>query len=210
MNPRERFGQRFARLATDAVVRWPRVWGLFRRPVGRMFGQLAPRWDQRRNPHHLAPFELALGSVEPAPRRVLDLGTGTGAAAVAIARRFPEAVVVGVDLAPAMVEQAWATLPEDVEGRVSYEQADASRLPFPDGSFDLIGLANMIPFFDELTRVLAPGGSVIFAFSSGRETPIYVSPERLRAELRPRGFGEIDELEAGHGTALVARRTAGT
>ena len=64
----------------------------------------------------------------------------------------------------------------------------------------------MIPFFDELTRVLAPGGQVLFAFSGGDATPIYVAPERLRAELEGRGFTEFADFAAGHGTALVARK----
>ena len=38
----------------------------------------------------------------------------------------------------------------------------------------------MIPFFDELARVTAPGGYVVFSFSTGPETPIWVSSERLR------------------------------
>ena len=36
---------RLARLATDAVVRWPRVWPLFRPLIARQFDALAPRWD---------------------------------------------------------------------------------------------------------------------------------------------------------------------
>ena len=64
----------------------------------------------------------------------------------------------------------------------------------------------MIPFFDELARVVAPGGWVLFAFSAGPETPIYVPPERLRAELSVRGFMDFAEFAAGNGTALVARK----
>ena len=55
-----------------------------------------------------------------------------------------------------------------------FEAADAEQLPYPDGSFDLVSLANMIPFFEELARVTAPGGAVVFSFSAGPETPIYV------------------------------------
>ena len=55
----------------------------------------------------------------------------------------------------------------------------------------------MIPFFDELARVLAPGGCALFAFSVGAETPIYVPPERLRAELAARGFTDFADFAAG-------------
>jgi hypothetical protein len=64
----------------------------------------------------------------------------------------------------------------------------------------------MIPFFDELQRVTAPGGSLAISFSSGSETPIWVPSERLRRELGPRGFTEFADFEAGRGTALLARR----
>jgi ubiquinone/menaquinone biosynthesis C-methylase UbiE len=89
---------------------------------------------------------------------------------------------------------------------VRYVVADAQRLPFEDAAFDLVTLGNMIPFFDELARVVAPGGYVLFAFSSGPATPIYVAPERLRAELTRRGFGDVTEFAAGHGTSLIARK----
>ena len=64
----------------------------------------------------------------------------------------------------------------------------------------------MIPFFDELARVVAPGGWLLFAFSAGPETPIYVATERLRNELSQRGFAVFEEFAAGNGTALLARK----
>jgi len=78
-----------------------------------------------------------------------------------------------------------------------------------DGSFDLVVLANMIPFFDELARVVAPDGRVVFSFSAGPETPIWVPPERLRRELGVRGFSDFADFAAAGGTALLARRGEG-
>jgi ubiquinone/menaquinone biosynthesis C-methylase UbiE len=153
-----------------------------------------------------AALERALDELPQPPRRALDLGTGTGLAAFAVARRFPEAEVVGVDLAERMVEQARAATPAELAGRVSFQAGDAERLPFADGSFELVTLANMIPFFDELARVAAPGGHAVFSFSSGPQTPIWVPPERLRSELERRGFAEFADFEAGAGTALLARK----
>src|SRR5207302_10879050 len=154
----------------------------------------------------LAPLEAALAAVEPTPKRALDLGTGTGAGARTIAARFPEADIVGVDLSARMLAEAQRALPPELAPRVRFEVADASSLPFEDGAFDLVTLANMIPFFDELARVLAPGGSVVFAFSGGAETPIYVPPERLRGELEHRGFTDFAAFETGRGTAFLARK----
>ncbi len=146
------FGQRFARVVTDIVVRRPMLWRLFRRPLRTQFDKLAPVWDGMRRPDTLAPVEAALDRLASPPRRVLDLGT----------------------------------------------------LPFADGSFDLITLGNMIPFFDELARVVTRAGRVLVAYSAGSETPIYVPPERLRKELSRRGFAEFAELSAGRGSALLA------
>jgi SAM-dependent methyltransferase len=198
-------GRRFARLTTDAVVRAPWLWRLFRGPLRRQFEWLAPRWDTIRRPDHLASFEAGLERIDP-PARALDVGTGTGDGAAAIARRFPAAEVVGVDLAHEMVEHARRKLAPELAGRVRFEVADSAGLPFADGSFELVALANMIPFFDELGRVLAPGGHVLFAFSEGAATPIYVPFERLRSELLRRGFAEPEELSVGTGTAVLARK----
>jgi ubiquinone/menaquinone biosynthesis C-methylase UbiE len=159
-----------------------------------------------RDPTHLAPYEAALAAVDPAPARALDLGTGTGQGAFAIARRFPGTAVVGVDLADAMLAEARRKTPPELAERVRFENGDASALAFPDASFDLVAHANMIPFFDELTRVLAPGGQAVFAFSVGAGTPIYVPPERLTEELARRGFTEFAEFDAGKGTSLLARK----
>jgi ubiquinone/menaquinone biosynthesis C-methylase UbiE len=195
------FGTRFARLATDVVVRRPTLWPLFRRLTERTFDRVAPQWDSMRGPDSLAPFEAALEAIDAPVTDVLDLGTGTGSGAAIVVRRFPDARVVGVDLSEEMLERARVNVPS-----AEFRRADASSLPFPDESFDLVAHANMIPFFDEAARVLRPGGTALFAFSIGDQTPIYVTPERLRAELAERGFTDFADFAAGRGTALTARK----
>jgi ubiquinone/menaquinone biosynthesis C-methylase UbiE len=137
---------------------------------------------------------------------VLDLGTGTGVVALALAERYPEAEVVGIDLSPGMVEEARQKLSPELAGRVRFEVGDASGLACPDGAFDLVVLSNMIPFYDELARIVARGGTLVFSFSRGPETPIYVPAERSREELARRGFAEIAEFSADPATALRATR----
>jgi SAM-dependent methyltransferase len=202
----ERLGRRFARLVTTSVVARPGLWRLLRRPLRSQFEHLAPVWDKRRGPETMIPLGVALDRLDTDPQRILDLGTGTGAAARVLGRRFPEATVIGVDLAPKMVDEARALLPADLADRVRYEVGDASSLDFEAAAFDLVVLLNMIPFFEELARVTAPGGTVLFAFSSGSGTPIYVPTEKLRERLEPLGFEAFEELAAGPGTAVLARR----
>ena len=194
------FGQRVARITTDISVRFPALWSLLRPLMRRQFDRLAPTWDDRRSAEAFAPIEAALENVSEA-RRVLDVGTGTGRVAQLVAERFPEADVVGVDLAPKMIEVAREKVPQ-----ARFEVADAQRLPFDDGAFDLVTLANVIPFFDELERVTAPGGRVVFSFSIGDRTPIYVPGETLRRELGARGFADFANFSVGSGTALLARK----
>ena len=202
----ESVGRKFARFTTNQVVRRPGAWRFLRGLTRLQFDRLAPVWDNMRRPEAFAALEAALDSIETPPSRALDVGTGTGAAAFILASRWPEVEVVGVDLAAGMLDEARRKTPAELAGRVRFEEADAERLPFADASFDLVTLSNMIPFFDELARVLRPGGAIVFAFSGGAETPIYVPPERLREELSRRGFADFADFAAGIGTALVARK----
>jgi ubiquinone/menaquinone biosynthesis C-methylase UbiE len=195
-------GQRFVRFATNVVVRNPALWRLFRGPVRRMFDRIAPVWDRNRSPDAFAPVEAALAALPAPPRRVLDVGTGTGAIPRLLADRFPGAEIVGVDVAERMVEEAR----RNVGDRARFQVADAQQLPFADGSFDLVTLGNMIPFFDEIARVTAYGGHALFAFSMGPATPIYVPTETLRRELEARGFADFAGFSAGRGTSLLATK----
>jgi len=188
------------------VVARPALWRLFRSPIRRQFGLLASTWESRIGPEGLLPLGAALDWLAEPPRKALDLGTGTGKAARVVAQRFPGVEVVGVDLAPEMVREAERLLPSELAGRVTFQVADGASLPFPDAAFDLVVLQNMIPFFEELGRVTAPGGKAIFAFSRGPETPIWVPPEKLRPRLEEVGFTEFKELVAGTGIAVLAGR----
>jgi len=202
----ERFPERFARLVTEAVVARPAAWRLLRPLFRRQWDKLAPSWEQLRRPDTFDPYLAGLDALPQPPTRALDVGTGTGGGALEIAARFPTTEVVGVDFSPMMVAQAASKIIPTLAGRVSFRRGDASSLPFRDGEFDLVAHNNMIPFFDEVTRVLRSGGHALFAFSSGAQTPIYVPPERIRAELERRGFSDFAFFSRARGTSLVARK----
>ena len=201
--------RRFARLVTRAVVARPAAWNLFRPMFRRQWDRIAPSWDQSRLPDSYAPYRAALELLPEPPSKALDVGTGTGGGAFSIAAHFPAAQVIGVDFSQAMVTHASAKITPELAGRVSFRQADAASLPFSDGTFDLVAHSNMIPFFDEIARVLRPGGYALFAFSSGEQTPIFVPFDRLKTELHRRGFSDFTQCSAGRGMALVARKRGG-
>jgi ubiquinone/menaquinone biosynthesis C-methylase UbiE len=194
--------QRFARLVTNLVVRFPFLWWVFRGTMRRQFDQLAPVWDSTRvDPAKLAPLQAALESLPDSPARVLDVGTGTGVAARLATRLWPDAEVTGVDASPGMIEEA-----RRLGTGERYDVVDASKLPFADASFDLVTLNNMIPFFGEIARVTAPGGAVAICYTRGAETPIWVPPERVANELESRGFAHVADFPVGAGIAVLARK----
>lgn len=102
------------------------------------------------------------------PAVVVDLGCGTGHAAVALAARWPDARVVAVDSAPGMLEQAAR---RDPAGRCERLCADARALPLPDAGVDLV-FCNLVlqwcddldAVFAEVARVLRPRG--LFTFTT--------------------------------------------
>jgi ubiquinone/menaquinone biosynthesis C-methylase UbiE len=197
-------GQRFARLVTNVVVRAPRLWLLFRRPLTANFDRLAPEWDATRvDETRLRAIVAALEAIGEPPRSVLDLGTGTGRVARLAAERWPAATVTGVDVSAGMIAEANRLATSEAE---RYEVGDAARLSYPDGAFDLVAMNNMIPFFDEVARVTAPGGHVAVAYGLGPATPIWVPLDRVRGELERRGFVHVANFSSGPGVSLLARK----
>jgi SAM-dependent methyltransferase len=95
--------------------------------------------------------------------RVLDIATGAGHTALAFAPHV--AHVVASDLTPQMLEQAALLAKTRGIGNVSFESAEAERLPFPDAAFDLVTCRIAAHHFDdvagfltEAVRVLKPQG----------------------------------------------------
>jgi ubiquinone/menaquinone biosynthesis C-methylase UbiE len=193
---------------TRLVARAPWTWPLMRRAVRGFFDRLAGRWDERVRPdapEHLAALAAAVARLEAPPARSLDLGTGTGAGALWLAREFPDARVTGLDISEAMIEQARAKLPAELSGRVDFLVGDAERLPFGDGSFDLVTQISVPVFFEEVARLLAPGGYVVVVSSLGLKTPFHTPERTLRNGFRRRGVEVVATGAAGPGTFFLGR-----
>lgn len=198
------------RALNNLIARVPVAWPLVRGPMRRFFSDRADGWDRRTGAggvEHLAPVAAAVLHVSPAPERVLDIGCGTGEAALFMSREFPQARVRGVDLSEEMIRAASAKVGLDPEGRIAFRVGDASALPYPEDHFDLVAGLNMPPFFDQIVRVVRPGGFVIVASSWGDSTPFYTSPKLLRWKFSQRGVEEVATGPAEAGTFWVGRLT---
>jgi arsenite methyltransferase len=113
---------------------------------------------------------FSLGRLQ-AGERVLDLGSGAGTDSLVAAQMVgASGSVTGIDMTPEMLEKARASAAEMGVENVTFIEADAERLPFDDGSYDVVisnGVIDLIPdkaaVFSELFRVLAPGGRIQIA-----------------------------------------------
>jgi ubiquinone/menaquinone biosynthesis C-methylase UbiE len=119
--------------------------------------------------------ELALAQV-PAPRRVLDVGCGTGYLLRRLAARAPDAVeLAGLDAAAEMVRVAGESTDDP---RARFQAGTAEHLPEPDGAFDLVvsttsfdHWADQQAGLRECARVLAPGGRLVLV---DQFSPLYL------------------------------------
>jgi ubiquinone/menaquinone biosynthesis C-methylase UbiE len=112
-----------------------------------------------------------LARLAPKPgQRLLEVGCGNGAAAIQLASAFG-LEVVGVDVDPEQVAAATETAAAAAgAGGVRFMVADAARLPFADGEFDLVytnKTTHYVPDWQqavaEMGRVLKPGGQLLYS-----------------------------------------------
>jgi demethylmenaquinone methyltransferase/2-methoxy-6-polyprenyl-1,4-benzoquinol methylase len=118
------------------------------------FGQNG-RW-RRDLVSHLAPHR---------PRTVLDVATGTGGVAIALAAAT-DARITGVDISDAMLERGRERVrAAELSDRIQLEAARAEALPYPSQSFDAVSFTYLLRYvsdpagtISELARVIRPGG----------------------------------------------------
>jgi SAM-dependent methyltransferase len=143
-----------------------------------------------------APFEhLLIGEVlAGAARRVLDVGCGTGATTLAVARRLGDggSHVIGVDISAVMLDLARERASRD-RIRAAFVEADAQSHEFVDSDFDIVISRFGVMFFSEptlafanLRRATRAGGRLAaIAFRHADENPFMTTAERAAAPLLP-------------------------
>ncbi len=157
-----------------------------------------------------ATLELAQAAGIDSTMQILDVGSGIGGTSRCLAREFG-CHVTGIDLTEEYCRTAdMLSRRVGLADLVDYRQGDATQLPFPDASFDVVWtehVAMNIPdktaLYREMYRVLKPGGTlaihdilagasspVIFPVPWARtqESSFLVSPDELRALLEDAGF----------------------
>ncbi|MFF7640777.1 methyltransferase domain-containing protein [Streptomyces canus] len=163
-------------------------------------------YEQYLVPVVFRPFaeDLAARAAALNPGRVLELASGTGVLTSCLLAAAPSVEVTATDLNEAMVTLGSTRAPGAV-----WRQADAQRLPFPDGGFDLVVcqfgvmfLPDRVEAFSEINRVLAPGGRFLFntwapleshsfevALQAGLERAFPVDPPRFFPTV-PHGYSD--------------------
>lgn len=149
---------------------------------------------------------LALQPALPPEPRVLELGCGVGTFTRALVSALPDATVLATDRDEQLLARARREL-EDVArgGRVRFERADASRLPYPPRAFDLVACRCLLmhqpdPFITvaEMFRVTTPGGLALAVEPDWGARALYPDTEALIALValarQARRFGFPDVL----------------
>lgn len=143
------------------------------RQVQSMFDNIAPAYDMMNHlmTGYLDRYWLRCLVNEAAavePRRIIDLATGTGDVAFALARRLPQATVTGLDLSEGMLDKAREKAAgTEKAANISFVQGDCLATGLPDACADVVTIAygvrnfaDIAAGYREMMRILRPGGKL--------------------------------------------------
>jgi ubiquinone/menaquinone biosynthesis C-methylase UbiE len=177
------------------------------------FGATAERVAEHAGQQIEAVREQLQAFVAPSgDERALDVGTGAGTLALALAPLVRE--VVGADIVAELLERARAQAPANV----TFVEGDATSLPFETGSFDLVctrrtlhHIARPERVIAELARVTAPGGRVFVDDQIAPADPLAALEldrfERARDPSHTRTLPDVDFRQLFEANELVLLQT---
>ena len=153
--------------------------------VQRMFDRIAKHYDFLNHALSLGIDvswrKKAVAMLADQPKgHFLDIATGTGDVAILLAQGYPEATIIGVDIAERMLEIARKkSRRKGFDNRIRFSSGDSENLGFPGNTFDAVTVAFGVRNFEDLQkglsemyRVVRPGGKVvILEFSKPRTFP---------------------------------------
>jgi ubiquinone/menaquinone biosynthesis C-methylase UbiE len=125
-------------------------------------------------PHETWVRQALIDGIQVKPRRILDLGCGTGSTTLMLKQAFPQAEVIGVDLSPYMLVKA-ENKASSAGLDISWRHGNVEKLGFRDGSFDLVTAALLfheLPMtvsqavLRESYRLLTVGGQILILDSN--------------------------------------------
>ena len=155
-------------------------------PIAAMFDRISPKYDAL---NHLLSLNIdkvwrrktAKEVAKSHPNTILDLATGTADLAIVLAKRNPQAHIIGMDISEKMLEIGKTKVAKrHLEDQIELCYGDAAVLPFEDNTFDAITVAFGVRNFEdldkglsEIRRVLKPMGmAYILEFSMPDKFPI--------------------------------------
>ena len=155
-------------------------------PISSMFDRISPKYDAL---NHLLSFNIdkvwrkktAKAVAKSQPNTILDLATGTADLAIAVAKRNPQAQVIGMDISEKMLDIGKEkVMHQNLANQIELRLGDAAALPFEDDSFDTVTVAVGVRNFEdlgkslsEISRVLKSGGqAVILEISMPERFPV--------------------------------------
>jgi SAM-dependent methyltransferase len=171
-------------------------------------------------------YRVALGALNPAPRRLLEIGFGAGRFIELALKRWPAIEITGIDPTPDMLGLAGGRAAIRGAGdRIALLQACAEQMPLPAQGFDAAVAIHSFQFWsppgaalDELVRVLKPGGRVVLVLRRhGAEAPAWLPNPISRSGAEIDGamalftahrFQDIQTRAVGRSHVLTAKSPA--
>ncbi len=153
--------------------------------VAEMFNNISKRYDFLNHFLSLGIDKIwrrkAIGKLRPiAPKKILDIATGTGDFAIAALKLNPDSVI-GVDISEGMLKVGREKMKKKkFDNKIELFLGDSEHLPFDDSSFDAITVGFGVRNFEdlelglsEMLRVLRSGGmAVVLEFSKPKKFPV--------------------------------------